>query len=104
MINAIDALRSTLSQHNIRLLVTWEEDEDHLKCCVAYKYFNKLRKESSTVVTLVDLAHPMTLHAVGVPVPWRDGEESVGRGTNDLFAFLPSSVYVDQCLSFIGLK
>lgn len=85
-------LSKILTDYNIHLLVTWIEDGDHLKCCVAYKAFRLMRKNHFKHIKLVDIDNDF-LGAVLAP--------GQGRGTNSVFVFTPSQSYISQVLSFL---
>jgi len=88
-------LETTVLQHNIKILVTWNEDQDHLRCCLAYKSLQKLRKANFSNISLVDIDEH-TLGDTGAKV------SGMGRGDDDeVFVFNPSVEYICQISAFL---
>lgn len=88
-----ESIVQTLAAHGCRLLVTWCEDEDHSRYCVAYKALTKLRKAACPVVDFINIPYDV-LPAVGAWV--RD----MGRGSSSLYCFTPSETYRETVRRF----
>lgn len=57
MISSVpEVFETNLKRFGMKLFVTWNEDPDHLKLSVGYKWYNKRRKEKKEYLNFVDIS------------------------------------------------
>ena len=89
-----EKFEKNLEKFNMKVWVSWCEDVDHSKGCVAYKYFNKKRKEGNKHVFLRDIGEE-ELSSNGM---W---SKNMGRKTSNIMIFEPSAGYVEFVKEFL---
>eukprot|EP01022_Parablepharisma_sp_SALTPOND_P008595 TRINITY_DN136385_c0_g1_i1.p1 TRINITY_DN136385_c0_g1~~TRINITY_DN136385_c0_g1_i1.p1 ORF type:complete len:316 (+),score=18.30 TRINITY_DN136385_c0_g1_i1:64-948(+) len=75
-----DNFEKTLASNGLELHCTWCEDPDHMKCCVGYKFFNKMRKTKSKYINLQDIGKDV----LKVMLTWSKG---MGRECDEVELF-----------------
>jgi hypothetical protein len=88
-------LDAMLQQHKCRLLVTWIEDSDHMRWCVAHKHLTKLAKRKAPFLDFYNVASDVLAY-IGCTVPGM-GRQYVNSGQ----CFRPSTYYMEQILTHV---
>jgi hypothetical protein len=58
MISSVpEIFESNMKKYRMKLFVTWNEDPDHLKLSVGYKWYNKRRKEKAEYLHFMDITN-----------------------------------------------
>ena len=89
-----EGFEKTLEKFHVKVWVSWCEDIDHSKGCVAYKFLNKKRKEGNKHIFLQDI-DDSELSSNGM---W---SRNMGRKTSNVMIFDPSEGYFEFVKQFL---
>ena len=88
---------TNIKKYNMKIWVSWCEDQDHLRHSVGYKYFNSKRKEKSSNIFLEDIKNDDLPGAIA----W---SHKMGRNTDYVEIFDVSKGYSDFVIEFFNGK
>ncbi len=99
---------SRIVSNGCRLLVTWCEDNEHMRWCVSHKHLSQIASSKNTSTGIaahldfVDV-NPEVLRETGIKISSQSGGWGRG-GVNTAYVFYPSIYYIDQAVAHITHK